>query len=510
MRVKSLVAAVSAFAFTATAGGSANAELLKNLRMGGQIDVQATSARNVTDFVTSPRATPAATSFNDRIGDAQTRVMVWLDWDLLDDVHSRLTFRKNDRAWGTTGGQVIDHPNVQANSQTVGVNGGNDILGNIYLDEAWFKIDKIIGQFDLTLGRQFYGDSGDAVIYYGPSDKAWYGMPVSAIDAGRVDWVPFEWLAMSGLVAKQVGSNIGSAPQADTDVRGMNFKMTFADWLGMSLYGWNRLIHRTGGLGTNPTQAGSGGKNDNLFLVGYRFKLSGAGFWLKGEYDQNFGDNRVQGSPTVAESSHYIGWAALGDVGWRGESDNAGMLAIWGHGAIGSGRTRTRENQNDGFVPINGDYRPGTVYGRFMPTNVFAGLGSGLASDFSATVANNSFVPNPNLNNRVIWGGGLKMSPGFANKATLGVSYWDFRFHRWNKTPAQKTTEPYLGNSHIGSEIDVDLTWAHSENVGFGTGWASFQPGGAIYETVTPSGGSATGRGVSPVTVVYFDTRVRF
>src|SRR5688572_818220 len=82
----------------------AQAELLKNLRIGGQIDLQATSAHNVTDFSTRRTETPpiaapgvgsVGTLANDRIGDMQTRVLVNLDWDILDDVHARVTLRKN-------------------------------------------------------------------------------------------------------------------------------------------------------------------------------------------------------------------------------------------------------------------------------------------------------------------------------------------------------------------------------------------------------------------------------
>lgn len=507
MRSKALFGVVSACSLV-FAGNPASAEILKNFRMGGQVDIQTTSAYNVTDFVTSPRtqALPAADGFNDRLGDAQTRVLIWLDWDLLDDVHSRATFRKNDRTWGNGGGQVINHPNAQANSQPVGATGGADILGNIFLDEAWLKIDKLVGQFDLTLGRQFYGDPGDAVIYFGPSDKAWYGLPVASLDAARVDWLPAEWLAVTGLVAKHDGSAVGAVGQVDTDIRGLHMRMNFAEWVAMQLYGYNRLIHRSDqALGLPPSTANAGSLNDNLYLVGYRLKLAGWGFWFKGEYDQNFGEQRVTETANLAGSAHYLGWMALGDVGWKGESDNAGMLSIWGQAAVASGRMRTRSNLNDGFQAINGDYRPGTIWGRFMPTTAFNGLGSALVN----IDANNSPAPNPNMNNRQIWGGGIKMSPGFANKATLGVSWWDFRIHRWTKIPGQND-HPYHGNTHIGGELDVDLTWAHSENVGFSMGWANFQPGGLIYEAVTPNGGSANGRGVNPVQVAYFDTRVRF
>jgi hypothetical protein len=517
----------------------ASAELLKNLRLSGQIDIQATSTRNAADFATKanpnaagfPLTAPAATPNNDRIGDAQTRVMVHLDWDMLDDVHSHVTFGKNNRNWGNGGGAPGGAADAHGNAQAEAVDGGG-LLAQLFIDEAYFKIDKVAGQVDTTFGRQFYGDSGDIVVYYGPSDKAWYGMPINAIDAMRADWAT-EWIAVTGLVGKITGSSVGTVPQPDVDLRGLNFLFKGNDNIHASFYGWNKLSHNTGALGLAPADFGgaavgsAGGKNDNLFLIGTKMKLSGGGFWLKGEYDQNFGDNRVAVPKTIggavadvnfAPASHYEGWATMGNTGWKGESDSLGMLSLWGEGAIGSGRSNTRENVNDGFTTISGDYRPGSIYGRFAANPAFAGLGNLLYAGINTTDATraNSFVANSTLSNRVIWGGGVKMSPAVANKLTLAVSWWDFRLHRFANAPGQ--VRPYNGNKHIGAELDVDVIWTHSENVAFATGWGTFQPGGLIQQaaqndTATSTSAPASQKSqqpVNPVTLAYFDVRVKF
>jgi hypothetical protein len=509
---------VGAMAFSIPfASNPASAELLKNFKLSGQLDVQATAAKNVTDFSTYANV-PAAAANNDRIGDAQTRLMVHMDWDLLDDVHARVTLGKNNRSYGTAGGNA--HGN-NTPAETIGAGG---IQAATFVDEASVKIDKIAGQVDTTWGRQFYGDSGDIVIYYGPSDKARWGMPIMAIDAMRADWNS-EWVAVTGVVGKTAGTAIAVTPQPDTDVRGMNILFKGNESFFASLYGWNRLTHAAGATGVAPANnAGGGGKNDSLYVVGMKFKLMGGGFWLKGEYDQNFGDNRViagVASTDFAVASHYNGWAAMGNTGWRGESDSMGSFALWGEYAIGSGRSSTRESRNDAFTPINGDYRPGSIYGRFA--NV---LGTALFNTINLTdqTAANSFVSSPNLSNRMIWGAGVKMSPAVANKLTLAASWWDFRMHRFATTPqgtslAGNGREPYNGNRHIGAELDLDLIWTHSENVAFATGWATFQPGGLIQQAAqnndggVRSGAPATqgsGQGVNPVTLAYFDVRVKF
>jgi hypothetical protein len=514
----------------------AQAELLKNLRIGGQIDLQATSAHNVLDFVSFRNEAPAPTGAaidnnNDRIGDLQTRVMLNLDWDLLDDVHARVTLRKNDRTWGTANGTL-----GAAGSQVLGSQAGanNNLLGAVYLDEANFKIDKIAGFLDLTLGRQFYGAPGDLVIYFGPSDKARYGMPVEPVDIARADWSN-EWMGVTGIAGKTTGHALGAAATTlagsagDVDVRGLNVMLKGTENYSGSLYGYNRYTHNNAASGLPPSNGGpgAGGKPDSLYVVGLKFKLSGAGFWWRGEAAQNFGENRIDPVTTsTSPASNYIGSAFLTNAGWKYESESSGMLAFWGEFGLGTGRANTRSKSNEGFQSINSDYRPGSMYGRFVPSVMSAvALGGGVPLDATGGVASEGLIAKAGaqaqagLNNRIIYGGGVRMSPGFANKLVIGASYWDFWLHRITNSPdpalgVDGSRTALQGNRHIGSEIDVDLVWTHSENVAFAAGWATFQPGGSIKEAIrlasVANNRPAGGIGVSPATMVYFDTRVKF
>jgi hypothetical protein len=508
----------------------AHAELLKNLRIGGQIDVQATSAHNVTDFQSEQNTAPAPNGAvlnngNDRIGDLQTRLILNLDWDILDDVHARVTLRKNDRTWGTAGGNL-----QAAGSQPIGTAGGN-ILGATYVDEANFKVDKIAGQVDLTLGRQFYGTPGDLVIFYGVPEKAWYGMPTFPVDAVRADWSS-ESIGVTGIAAKVTGHALGLAGTSlagaagDVDVRGINIAFKGNENYSGALYGYNRFTHNNAAAGVPPTTGGAGGKPDNLYVAGLKARVSGGGFWWRGEFAQNFGENRIN-SVTVgtAPASNYMGWAVLTNVGWKYESESSGMFSVWGEFGMGTGRSNTREKHNDGFVSINSDYRPGSIYGRFAANGASnVSLGAFTPNSASVLADRNSVAKNgansqSGLSNRVVMGGGVRASPGFANKLIAGLSYWDYRLHRFTTSPdpalnVDGSRTPLQGNRHIGSEIDVDLVWTHSENVAFAAGWGTFQPGGLIKEAIrlgsiannTPSGGI----GVAPVQMFYFDTRVKF
>lgn len=519
--MKRLVALLIALDIVSYSAAPASAELLKNFHMDGQIDLEATNAENITDFGTNANSLSSypkagggtcgagGCSNNDRINDVQTRVMVNATWDLLDDVHALVGFIKNDRSWGTNGGTPIN----DGESQPLISGAGDGVANNIFLSQASVKVDKVAGQFDLTMGRQYYGDPNDIVIFFGPSDKAEYQLPYSAIDAARVDWGGSESLAITTLAGVIKSGSEATIPQTDSDLYGIDFTGKSGETAKGSLYLWNKVTHNTGASGVSPGDdpSSAGGKNDNLFVTGFKGKVAGGGFWLRGEFDQDFGDNRIAPGTTgnFADASHYEGWASMGDVGYKAEDDNIGMVSFWGQTAVGSGRSSTRENHNDGWVAINSDFRPGSIYGRFAGAGL---LGSKIP--LVGNNANNSLGDGNDLSDRIIWGGGIRMSPAIANKFQIGVSYWDFRLERFADLP--DVGYAYNGNTHIGSELDVDVTWTHSENVSFASGWATFQPGGAIYNAVaaanTQALATASGvtQGVNPANLVYFDARIKF
>jgi len=439
------------------------AELFKNMKFSGQIDLQATSAHNVTDFTTQQKSDATGPTNNDRIGDAQTRIMLSLDWDLLDDVHAKATVRKNDRNYGTATGNA----NTNANSQNlIGTAGNTGALDNTYLDQAYFKIDKIGGHVDATFGRQFYGESGDMVVYYGPSDKALYGLPTTSIDAVRADWSNDKF-GVIGLVGKTTGHSVGVAPALvpDVDVRGIvaACKGDAPVHLGVSL--WNQVTHNTGAVGVPPTVLAAGGKNDNLWVADVKAKASMGMGWANAEFAKNFGENRglftTDPNNSAANNAHYTGWAMQFNVGAKLDLASLGAVAPWGHFGYGSGDGSV-DGTNHTFTAINPDYRPGSIYGRFAVAAGGASLGS----------AGTGFASN-SLSNRKIWGVGVKTTPSMMNKLTAGLAFWDYSV----------TADPgpvFGGNKHLGSEADLDLTWAHSENVSLGAGVGQFWPGGAV------------------------------
>ena len=262
--MKKLLGSSLALAMVLPAG--VNAEMLKNLKISGQLDVQATSANNVTDMQTRSNA-----NANDRIGSVMTRTMLSADWDLLDDVHSRVTLSKGDSSNGTTRAYGSGAENL------------NTVQSNVVVVEANVKIDKLFGAIDTTIGRQFYGETGDLVIYYGPRNN--YGQGVQALDAFRFDWNS-EHVGVTGLASKVSGGSIATAP-TDVDVRGLVATIKGFEKHQESVYLYNRVNH-------SPNQQGAAnGLNDNLWVLGAKTKLTFGGLMAKAEIAKNFGENRT-------------------------------------------------------------------------------------------------------------------------------------------------------------------------------------------------------------------------
>ncbi len=439
--MKKLLGSTLALALFLPAG--AHAEMLKNLKLNGSLEVDAVSANNATDLDTAKY---------DHLGTAQTRVMLNADWDLLDDVHAKVTLNKNNRAYGTASENL------------------NGIQTAVTVEQAYLKIDKLFGALDTTIGRQFYGDAGDLVIYYGPK-MALYGLPVTALDGGRFDWNG-EKVGVTALVAKLTGSAVGTNDNANVNLQGLKAMIKPMDGVSASVYGYHRTtVNSIAGANTQNVRS-----PDNLYVVGLKGKATMGGAWAKAEVAKDFGELRPNG---VTGNTNYSGWAGLADLGYKLDLSNVGALTGWAEGGVGSGGAA-----NHTFTAIAGDYRPGSIYGRF-------------AAGSSAVLNNaNTSLGTNTLADRVVFGAGVKLTPAMLTKLTAGLSWWNLRHQTANNLSAAAA-----GNKFIGNEYDLDLTWAHSENVSVSAGVGTFQPGNFVKAT----------QGVnSPATLGYTDFSVKF
>src|SRR6266849_3379933 len=173
MFVKKLASLCFALALVYSISLPARAELLKNFKTDGSIEVKSLSIDNETD---------RNGSADDYRGETRSRIMVGGSFDLLDDVHSRVLLRKNNRLYGQTAENV------------------NGVETALSVDNANVKIDKVFGHVDLTMGRQFYGNSTDLLIYFGlqPDDL----LSVTALDIFRTDVDIMGWAKFQGIAGK--------------------------------------------------------------------------------------------------------------------------------------------------------------------------------------------------------------------------------------------------------------------------------------------------------------------
>src|SRR5260221_2853491 len=185
MSVKKLASLSFALALVYSISLPARAELLKNLKTDGSIETRSFGIDNETDR--NGRK-------DDYRGETNYRILVGGSFDLLDDVHGRVLFNKNDLqgATGTAGNSVE----------------GIEIA--TLVQNAYVKIDKVFGHVDLTIGRQFYGDGNDLNIYFGPNndDK----LSVASLDIFRADADIMGWAKFQGIAGKLADTGaIGAA-----------------------------------------------------------------------------------------------------------------------------------------------------------------------------------------------------------------------------------------------------------------------------------------------------------
>jgi len=480
--MKKLLGTTLALAMFIPAG--ANAELFKNLKVSGNLDIQTTSARNVTDFVTRPNAgviAAVAGNNNDRIGHATTRVIVKMDWDLLDDVHSRVTLVK-----GAEGVLVNTTRTYGSNPQTV-----NQIQDTTVVQEANVKIDKVFGLLDVTAGRQFYGEEGDLIVYYGPRDA--YGLRVDALDIFRADWNG-EHMSVTGIAGKTADGTVGQVgwEAAATDLRGVVISCKMHEMVKPSLYVYNRVTHGQGGLGvtTNETNGAVTGKNTNLWVAGLKAKITTGGLTAHVEGAMNRGEDR-----TTARNTSYKGWALLAKAAYKLDLSDAGMITPWGEYGYGTGDSNGTWAGNRNFQAINTDYRPGGIYGRF--DNASAEVLGNAVAGFGGS--------SNGLSNRIIWGVGVKATPAALNKLTVGAAFYRYAFNRLSDNGNASGTNAATRHSrNIGSELDVTAEWKHSENVSLKATAGSFKPGAYVADV---KGANAA---LNPAVMLAGDVAIKF
>jgi hypothetical protein len=401
-------------AVVAFANSMASAELLKNFKYDGQVEVNAYNVNN-TDF---------NKNVDDKTGFVDTRVMLNAGFDLNEDVNAVVSVVKNNRQYGAA--------SESATSNALRTNG---ILDNMFFEQAYLNLKNVLG-IDHKLGRQYYGQAGDVVIYYGPKLWPYTGLTatsnpmfVNAID-GWTGWYKFGGLGLNWDLnaiigkAKQDATPL-VAPSDDINIAGINAKTMFRD---INLNGY---VYEKTDKNTVP------GKSDYLEVVGLRANYAiprVKNLNVAGEFDMNMGKNTG-----VATEMKHRGFAYKLNADYS--MDLRGKLGFDAEYFFASG-DETVNSTDKAFSAINGDYRPGIIYGGGFYTS--AAVGSGL----------NTY----NL--------GANWTPARIEKLNVAAKYYHFSADK----------KAGLAKTNLGNEADLVATWTHSDNVNLKGYYAMFMP----------------------------------
>ncbi len=399
---------IGMLAVVALVSSVASAELLKNFKYDGKVEVNAYHMTNAYDFNSKTKDTDS---------DIQTRVQLNAGFDLNEDVNAVVSAIKNNRSYGNTGtatGESID-----------------GITAAVTFEQAYLNLKGVLG-IDHKLGRQYYGNEGDLVVYYGPTGYPYiWGLPVSALDAWTGWYKTGKWdmHAVSGKVTNTYAA--APLPGSDTDINLNGFVANYDLMTDLKLgaYVYEKKSWQASTV-TDLTLDVTGVKATGKFM----------GFDYYAELAKNYGR-----AANTATDKNYTGTAFLANAKYG--IDLMGKLSFMGEFAMGSGDDKTTDKKMKAFHSINSDYRPGAINGQVM-----SGL-SGITDSGLTT-----------------WNVGAKWNPSKVEKLDLTAKYFYF-------APTEtKLDGVKIGYTTIGTELDFAANWKHSENVNVRGTLAAFMP----------------------------------
>ena len=278
---------------------------------------------------------------------------------------------------------------------------------------AYVKVQGLFDLIDLKAGRMFYGKQGDLAMYYGPGYD--YGLGVSALDGYLAS------AEIAGINVKYLDAKVAEmAPTADSDVDLQGLVLSpvdkIADMVSGEFYAYKNVDNLAGDATHN---------TDTTLLYGIKAAAEVGGVDVNAEYAMNGGEDettkvKYKGSAMIVGASMKVS-----DINVRAEM------------ASGSGN-ETASADNEDFTADGSDIGYGEVWGNTPATGTVTG-GAGISN---LNVVN--IGADYDVNDKV------KVSA-------------DYLMLKRNEKVATVATP--AGTDKIGSEIDLKVCYAHSENV---------------------------------------------
>ena len=152
---------------------------------------------------------------------AASRVMAGLSAELTEDVRANVQFVYNTLWDGTETGNSLQN-----------------YWNEVYLAEANIVLSNLFDCFEVTVGRQFYGDENSAVMYFGPRHgyMAALQAPVSSLDAAKLTYSDdFKTVT---LIAGKTQRTWLTASSEGATIFGADIALNLSDLLKAQIYGY--------------------------------------------------------------------------------------------------------------------------------------------------------------------------------------------------------------------------------------------------------------------------------
>ncbi len=152
---------------------------------------------------------------------AGSRVMAGLSAELTEDVRANVQFVYANLWDGATRGNNLD-----------------GYWRDVYLAEANIVLSNLFDCFEVTVGRQFYGDENSAVMYFGPRHgyMAALAAPVSSLDAAKLTYSD-DFKTVTLIAGKTQRTWLTPSSEGAT-IFGADIALNLSDLLKAQIYGY--------------------------------------------------------------------------------------------------------------------------------------------------------------------------------------------------------------------------------------------------------------------------------
>jgi len=297
---------------------AANADVLKNVELKGEIETIASDVNhNAMDLYNQ------GTNF---------RVMAGLSAQLVEDVTANVLFQYTDGWTGDTAGNSIQN-----------------YADNVEVSEANVVLSNLFDCFELTVGRQFYGEENSAVMYIGPNHFNAEGLKAPSIDAAKLTYADDvkALTLIAGKIKDDDFSDSGWSVE-DAALFGADFRMKFTDTLSAQIYGYDiahSKVYDEYGIRVEDEE----GEFKHIGFYGAKVSFAPESFLLSAEYTRDFNGKRL-----IKESK---------DTGYMVKVDAAAKLEI-----VDVRGTFAYANEN--FYAF-GNYTPGLLVGHVLGGDIW-------------------------------------------------------------------------------------------------------------------------------------------